>query len=85
MSDPKTIQILLNKLHSKLEKLDTGDHPYHQFRYLWSRNGDDCEFLGKLASQLPMDIFQPELDELIKAIEVYKKLGRSASDLAGFI
>jgi hypothetical protein len=75
----KDVYIALNKLHSKMDKINSGDDPYYQFRYLWSKNGDNCQYLAQFAKQMPLDQI-PELEQLVKAYNEYVNLGTSSSN-----
>jgi len=71
MADLRELYIAVNKLHSKLDSINRGDDPYYQFRYLWAKNGDACQYLPLFAKQMPIEEKLPELVQLVKAYNEY--------------
>lgn len=74
MATLREVYIALNKLHSKIDTVNKGDNPYYQFRYLWSKNGDSCQYLHMFANQMPPETFMPELEQLVKVYREYVTL-----------
>lgn len=74
MSDLREVYIALNRLHTKIDQVNKGDHPYYQFRYLWAKNGDSCQYLPLFAKQMPIDEVFPEIEQLVKAYRNYVTL-----------
>jgi|GEM_PF-5299110 hypothetical protein len=74
MSTPREVYIALNKLHTKIDTINKGDNPYFQFRYLLSKNGEDCQYLHLIAKQMPIETCLPELEQLVKVYREYVTL-----------
>ena len=70
MAELREVFIALNKLHSKIDTVNKGDNPYYQFRYLWQKNGDSCQYLHMFAKQMPIEQW-PELEQLVKVYREY--------------
>jgi len=62
----------LISLHSKLDSINKGDHPYHQFYYLYRLNGAGCPTLIPLSKMVDLKLFEEELKNVVSAYREYR-------------
>lgn len=67
--DRKEVLLKLVKLHNKLNQLtattNNNSHPYRQFQYFWTLNGDNCNQLNSISNIFTIKEFEPYLKDLV--------------------
>lgn len=69
----KDVLCKLSRLNEALDKINKGDHPYHQFYFFRNLNGDDCKLLAPLSMRIDLQSLDKEIDEFVQTYTEYKQ------------